>query len=54
MEPHLHGSELLCMSHKFHDYSFYFVESVGRAGGLIFGWRKSLEVYIVFFFSASY
>lgn len=49
IESRLHGSELLYLSLKFHNYSLH-VEEVGRAGGLIFRWRTSLEVYIVSFF----
>lgn len=47
IESRPYGSELLYFSRKFYDFSFHFVEAVGKAGGLIFGWRKSLEVSVV-------
>lgn len=49
MESQLYGSELNCLFQKFHDYSFHCVEADGKAGGLILGWQKSPESYVISF-----
>lgn len=47
MESQLCGSEISSSSRKFFYYSFHCVDTIGRAGGLILRWRKSLEVFII-------
>lgn len=47
MKSRLDGSELNCLFQKFHYHSFHCVEADDKTGGLILGWLKSLEMYII-------